>query len=72
MLRIVDSGREGGHGNIPANDAVKTWSRHFNAIFCRGVLNDVLSDDDRQQIARRFALILDVRDWLKKRAAIEG
>ena len=50
-----------------------TWSRRFDAIFCRGVLNDVLSDADRQQIARRFAelaapgsaLILDVRDWLK-------
>jgi SAM-dependent methyltransferase len=50
-----------------------TWSRRFDAIFCRGVLNDVLSDADRQQIARRFAelaapgsaLILDVRDWLR-------
>jgi SAM-dependent methyltransferase len=49
------------------------WSRQFNAILCRGVLNDVLSDADRQQIARRLAelaapggaLILDVRDWLK-------
>jgi SAM-dependent methyltransferase len=50
-----------------------TSSRQFNAIFCRGVLNDVLSDADREQIARRLAelaapggiLILDVRDWLK-------
>jgi SAM-dependent methyltransferase len=45
----------------------------FGAILCRGVLNDLLTDDDREKIAHRFAeivapdgvLLLDVRDWLK-------
>jgi SAM-dependent methyltransferase len=47
--------------------------RQFRAILCRGVLNDLLTDNDRQQVARQFAellapggvLLLDVRDWLR-------
>jgi SAM-dependent methyltransferase len=47
--------------------------RQFRAILCRGVLNDILADDDREQVARQFArllipggvLLLDVRDWLR-------
>ena len=43
----------------------------FDAILCRGVLNDLTSDDDRQRVFPAFAatlrkrglLILDVRDW---------
>lgn len=43
----------------------------FAAICCRGVLNDVLSDADRDAILARFAdhldpgglLLVDVRDW---------
>ena len=43
----------------------------FDAILCRGVLNDLTSDDDRRHIFPAFAvalrkkglLILDVRDW---------
>jgi 2-polyprenyl-3-methyl-5-hydroxy-6-metoxy-1,4-benzoquinol methylase len=45
----------------------------FSAILCRGVLNDLLTDDDRDKIACVFAellapggvLLLDVRDWLR-------
>jgi SAM-dependent methyltransferase len=43
----------------------------FSAILCRGVLNDFLTDNEREKVARRFAdlteaggvLLLDVRDW---------
>jgi SAM-dependent methyltransferase len=49
------------------------YPRQFRAILCRGVLNDLLTDNDRQEVAGRFAellapggvLLLDVRDWLK-------
>ncbi len=45
--------------------------RLYGGILCRGVLNDVLDDEDRRTILRGFAsvlddggvLILDVRDW---------
>jgi len=43
----------------------------YDAILCRGVLNDVVEDDDREDVLRTFAwalrpsgvLILDVREW---------
>ena len=43
----------------------------YGAVLCRGVLNDVLEDDDRRAVFRAFAgaladggaLVLDVRDW---------
>jgi 2-polyprenyl-3-methyl-5-hydroxy-6-metoxy-1,4-benzoquinol methylase len=45
----------------------------FDAILCRGVLNDMLTDAEPEQAALRFAefltpggaLLLDVRDWQK-------
>jgi SAM-dependent methyltransferase len=45
----------------------------FGAILCRGVLNDLLTDGDREKVACGFAellapggvLLLDVRDWLR-------
>ena len=45
----------------------------FAAVLCRGVLNDIISDGDREAIFLRFAqwlspggvLILDVRDWVR-------
>ena len=45
--------------------------REFRAILCRGVLNDLLTDRDHEQVARQLArllapggvLLLDVRDW---------
>jgi SAM-dependent methyltransferase len=45
----------------------------FGAILCRGVLNDLVTDDDRKKAESRFAnllaprglLLLDVRDWLR-------
>jgi SAM-dependent methyltransferase len=45
----------------------------FDAILCRGVLNDLLTDAEREQAVLRFAqvlkpggvLLLDVRDWVK-------
>jgi SAM-dependent methyltransferase len=52
----------------------------FAAVLCRGVLNDILSDDDREAIFRRFArwlspggiLILDVRDWTRSAARYQA
>lgn len=45
----------------------------FDAIVCRGVLNDLLDEDDRSAVIARLAaslrsggvLVLDVRDWLR-------
>lgn len=47
--------------------------RQYDAILCRGVLNDLVEEHDRMQVFRSFAgvlrlggaLILDVRDWEK-------
>jgi len=46
-------------------------ARQYDAILCRGVLNDIVEERDRKQIFHSFAallrrggvLILDVRDW---------
>jgi SAM-dependent methyltransferase len=48
-------------------------ARKFNGVLCRGVLNDFLTDADRDLVFRRFAqwlvsggaLILDARDWAR-------
>jgi SAM-dependent methyltransferase len=45
----------------------------FDAVLCRGVLNDLLTDAERERVVQRFAevlkpsgvLLLDVRDWIK-------
>ena len=47
--------------------------RQYDAVLCRGVLNDLVEERDRIQVFRSFAailrlggaLILDVRDWEK-------
>ena len=44
---------------------------HYDGVLCRGVLNDVIEDRDRQKaflsfarvLSREGALILDVREW---------
>src|SRR5262249_21736176 len=49
------------------------YPRRFRAILCRGVLNDLLTDNDREEATRGFSrflgprgvLLLDVRDWLR-------
>jgi SAM-dependent methyltransferase len=46
---------------------------HFDAVLCRGVLNDFVEDGERSSIFRKFAawlrpggiLIFDVREWTK-------
>lgn len=53
-----------------------SFPRRFDAILCRGVLNDLLEDPDRNAIFRRFAawlrlggiLIFDVREWTRTAA----
>ncbi|HKR00512.1 MAG TPA: class I SAM-dependent methyltransferase [Pyrinomonadaceae bacterium] len=47
------------------------FTRQFDAVLCRGVLNDLLDDGSRQKVFASFAgalrpggvLILDVREW---------
>lgn len=50
-----------------------TFPRLFDAVLCRGVLNDFVEDGDRRAIFQKFsawlrpggALIFDVREWTK-------
>ncbi|HLN03783.1 MAG TPA: class I SAM-dependent methyltransferase [Bryobacteraceae bacterium] len=50
-----------------------SFSHPFDAVLCRGVLNDFVDDDARKSIFLQFArwlqpggvLILDVRDWTR-------
>jgi SAM-dependent methyltransferase len=52
-------------------DILELSADNYDAILCRGVLNDLLDDDSRDRAFRSFAdalrekgaLILDVRDW---------
>jgi 2-polyprenyl-3-methyl-5-hydroxy-6-metoxy-1,4-benzoquinol methylase len=47
--------------------------RRYDAVLCRGVLNDLVEERDRIQVFRSFAaslrfgglLVLDVRDWVE-------
>jgi SAM-dependent methyltransferase len=60
---------------VPASfrvgDILTQPSRRFDAILCRGVLNDFVDDDSRAEVFAAFAralrpagvLILDVREW---------
>jgi hypothetical protein len=50
-----------------------TFPERFDAVLCRGVLNDFVDDSDRASVFRRFAsclrhrgiLVFDVRDWTR-------
>jgi SAM-dependent methyltransferase len=50
-----------------------SFPQPFDAVLCRGVLNDFVDDGDRASVFRRFAswlrpggiLIFDVREWTK-------
>lgn len=50
---------------------VTTAHRRYSGILCRGVLNDILDDDEREAVFASFAnalqprgvLVLDVREW---------
>jgi SAM-dependent methyltransferase len=56
---------------VRGNILALPFKRQFNAVLCRGVLNDLLDDDSRQAVFAAFAgalrpggvLILDVREW---------
>ena len=56
---------------VAADLAVLPLARAFDAVLCRGVLNDVLDADARDVVLRALAgvlrpggvLVLDVRDW---------
>jgi len=52
-------------------DSVKLHLTIYDAILCRGVLNDLINDQSRQEVFFSFAralrkgglLVLDVREW---------
>jgi 2-polyprenyl-3-methyl-5-hydroxy-6-metoxy-1,4-benzoquinol methylase len=56
-----------------------TFTRLFDAILCRGVLNDLVKESDRTAIFRQFAVwlrpggvaIFDVREWTRTVARYE-
>lgn len=56
-----------------------SFTRPFDAILCRGVLNDVVEESDRTAIFRQFAVwlrpagvaIFDVREWTRTVARYE-
>jgi len=60
-----------GRVSFAVGDIVQRSPSRYAAILCRGVLNDVIDDADRQAIFAAFGetlqpggvLILDVRDW---------
>jgi SAM-dependent methyltransferase len=53
-------------------------SKSFDAVICRGVLNDILDEQDRQAVVERLAsslrtagvLVLDVRDWFRTTTSV--
>jgi len=57
--------------SFSVGDLLTLGGARYDAILCRGVLNDIIKDTDRQVILSRFAqvlrpggvLILDVREW---------
>jgi SAM-dependent methyltransferase len=57
--------------SFEVGDILVSSTVRYDAILCRGVLNDFVSDADRQAVFERFAhalrprgvLILDVREW---------
>lgn len=74
LVKVAQERGRAASGNITFSVGDLTrfeWPTQFGAILCRGALNDLLADDDREQISRRFAdlvapggaLLLDVRDW---------
>jgi len=72
---LVDEARRslGGRQNVSftVGDILALPAASYDAILCRGVLNDFLDDDDRQEVFASFSralrsagvLILDVREW---------
>jgi SAM-dependent methyltransferase len=73
---LIDVAERSAHDlRVPASftvgDILAQPSRRFDAILCRGVLNDFVDDDSRAVVFAAFAravrpagvLILDVREW---------
>jgi SAM-dependent methyltransferase len=60
-----------GHVSFAVGNIARLPALRYAAILCRGVLNDIVDDADRDQIFKAFAgalqpngvLILDVREW---------
>lgn len=64
-------GQSTGRVTFAVGDIARLPGARYDAILCRGVLNDVLENSDREAVFAAFAaalepqgvLILDVRDW---------
>ncbi len=60
-----------GHVSFTVGDIVHLPNSRYAGILCRGVLNDIIADADRDDVFAAFSealqsngvLILDVRDW---------
>ena len=73
LIEVARQASEGERVSVSfAIGDIKMLPTHrFNAILCRGVLNDVVEDQDRNAVFAAFAralrpggvLILDVREW---------
>lgn len=71
-LLALASARLPGAPAVVADLASLALSRRFDVIACRGVLNDIVDDDDRDAVLRGFAahgdlVVADVRDRAKTR-----
>ena len=68
---LIAVARQRGVACFVADLAALPSRREYDAVLCRGVLNDVLDDDSRRAMFQAFAgaltargvLVLDVRDW---------
>ena len=73
LIEVAKRSREAGKNSasFAVADIQMLPSRRYDAVLCRGVLNDVLDDESRGAVVRTFAralrpggvLILDVREW---------
>jgi len=73
LVDIAKASRSQSEGvlSFGVGDILAGQSERYDAILCRGVLNDLVTDRDRDAVFERFAgclrpggvLILDVREW---------
>ena len=71
LIRIARDSAAGPSASFRVDDLLDVPPTQYDAILCRGVLNDFIDDDQRHAVLAVFAkalrpggvLILDVRDW---------
>jgi SAM-dependent methyltransferase len=71
LIRVAESADRPGAVTFRVGSLLTLGTDQHDAILCRGVLNDIINDADRQAVFGRFALalrpggvlVLDVREW---------